>query len=380
MKEKPIRILQCGMTNNYGGVEAFIMNVYRNIDREKFQFDFLTLHNGNIACEDEIKKLGGRIFKVEYSKKSNLIKHYTELRKFFKKYGKEFAVIHMNECFPNYSLPLKYAKKYGIEIRIFHSHNSDDMYKSKSNINQFIKNVKFFIERKLIVKRANYLFACSKDAGKYMFRNNKFQIIKNGIDVQKFRFNKLLRNSIRKELNVENNIVIGFVGRLQYQKNPLFALKIFKNLLKQNNNYKFVIIGVGDLDKEIVKYINDNDLNSNVVLLGFKDNINDYYQGMDLFLLPSRFEGFGIVFVEAQASGLPCVTTNNVPNLTKVTNNIVYIDSNNISIWCNKISEMIKVNKNRENNYKEVIEKGFDISNTVKRLSNIYLNARNLDE
>ncbi len=372
MSNKPIRILQCGMTDNYGGVEAFIMNVYRNIDKSKVQFDFLTLHDKKIVCEDEIKKMGGRIFKVEYSKKDNLIKHYTALNTFFKQYANEFVGIHMNSCFPNYSLPLKYAKKYNINIRIFHSHNSEDMYKSKYIIVELMKKVKYFFEKKMIKKRATSLLACSDEAGNYMFDKSEFKVIKNGVDLEKFRYNENIRKEIRKELNLRDEIVIGFVGRLQYQKNPLFALEIIKKINEKNTNYKLLMVGSGILESKIKEYIEINKLNANVILLGQRNDVYKLYQAMDIFLLPSNFEGLGIVLIEAQAAGLRCITSDNVPLLTKVTNNISYYNLEELNSWVDSIIEIPILQTNREKAYEEVNKKGFGIRNTIKELTGIY--------
>ncbi|MCI6266629.1 MAG: glycosyltransferase [Erysipelotrichaceae bacterium] len=370
----PIRILQCGLTNHYGGVESIIMNVYRKIDKNKIQFDFLTTHNGKIICEEEIKRMGGRIFKIEYSKKENPILHYKCLKKFFKKHHNEFQGVHMNRCFPNYSLPLKYAKKYNIPIRIFHSHNSNDMYP----FNSIIKKIMIKVNKNLIKKRANILLACSKQAGKYMFGKSKFTIINNGIEISKFKYNESLRNKVRKNLDIEDKIVIGFVGRLQYQKNPLFAIKIMKKLQEEDNNkYILLMIGSGEDEYELKKYVKINNLNKKILFLGHRSDVNELYHAMDIFILPSKFEGLGMVLIEAQTSGVMCLASKNVPPEVKVTDRIKFLDiEKDVDIWCDEIKKISNKKISRNEIYKFVKKNKYNIEYTVSTLENIYLNRR----
>lgn len=367
------RILITGMQHDYNGIEAFIMNVYRNIDRSEYQFDFLTTHDAVIACEDEIKMLGGHIYKVEVPMKENFFKHFSSIKKFFKENGKNYCAIHMNSCFPNYSLPLKYAKKYGVNVRIFHSHNSSDMYVSNNKIKELIKKIKYNYERYMIKKRATHLLACSDEAGKYMFNRNKFAVIKNGIVLENFKYDVEIRRKKRKELEINDSTkVLGFVGRLQYQKNPMLLLEILRNLVKCDKDYLLLIIGVGDKEQEMRAYINKYELDNYVKFLGRRSDVNDLYSAMDIFVLPSIFEGLGIVLIEAQASGLKCVTSENVPLLTKVAENIAYHNIHDIDSWIEDIKRYQVDSNYRENAYRNVEKGGYDIRSTVDILVNGY--------
>ena len=368
---KTIRILQCGLTESYGGMEAFILEVYRNLDRTKIQFDFLITHNGKIACEEEIKSLGGRIFRIEYSRKENFVKHYKELENFFKIHASEFCAVHMNSCFPKYSLPLKYAKKYGIKTRIFHSHNSGDMYASNSKIKTFFKNIEYKIERYFIKKRANVKLACSNEAGRYVFGKSDFKVINNGIDINKFKFDCKLREKVRNELKFKyDDKVVGFVGRLQYQKNPLFALKVFNELQKQDSKYKMIIIGVGNLKEKMEKYIQENKIEG-VFFLGQRKDVNELYQAMDYFLFPSVFEGLGIALIEAETSGVRCFASTAVPELTNITDNVRFLElEKGEKEWARIISNTDIVSRN--DSYKNVKKNKFDIRDTVGELVGVY--------
>ena len=364
---EPIRILHWGMLGGIGGIEMFIMNVYRNIDRSKVQFDFLTTHNGKIAFEDEIKELGGRIYKEIYSKSESIVKHYQSLDNFFRNHP-EFKGIHMHVNNINFITPLKYAKKYNIPIRILHSHNSGNMFGNPS----LIFRMQEYYNKKVVNKYATQLFACSQDAGKWMFGNNKFKVINNAIDVTKFKFNNDIRKKKREELNIKNKKVIGFIGRLQYQKNPEFLIEIFRDINKKDKNTVLVIVGVGDLQQKVNELIEEYDLKNNVILLGTRTDIAELLQAFDLFILPSRFEGLGIVLIEAQASGLSCIASADViPKEVKITNLLEFISlKENSKVWAQTALKMI--GNNRINTINKITLEGYNIETQIKILENLY--------
>jgi len=367
--DEPIRILQCGMTNNYGGVETFIMSIYKNIDRKKIQFDFLTTHDGVIAYEDEIKQMGGRIFKIEYSSRENFVKHFFSLKKFFEEHGSEFKAVHMNKCYPNYTLPLKYAKRSGIENRIVHSHCSKSMIDDTG----ISKRIKSKMDKYKITKRATKLLACSDEAGKYLFENNDFEIIPNGIDMSLFKFNNEIRNKLREQLKITDKYVLGMVGRLAYPKNVMFSLKILKELCRHDKSYVLLLVGDGNERREIEDYICASSLQNNVIILGKKENVESYYQAMDLFLFPSEYEGFGISMVEAQTSGLRCIASDRVPITTKITEVVEYLSiDNGVEEWIRKIEEARKTKIDRLKQYEKCIKTCYNIDNSIDAIMDIY--------
>ncbi len=370
---QPIRILQWGMTNNVGGVEVFIMNIYRNIDRDKVQFDFLLSHNQpEITFEDEINQLGGRVFRVTYGQKESPIKARSCLETFFKEHQGEFAGIHMHSCFITYALPLKYAKKYNIPIRIYHSHNAGDMYPSKS----LLKKILSYTTRKDVKKWSTDLFACSDLAGKYMFHCNDAKWIKNAIDIDKFRFNIETRNLLREKYNLQDKKVVGFVGRLQYQKNPLQLIDIFNLVYQKEENSILIIIGTGDLENQIKEKIESYNLNHAVILLGQQNNVNEWYQAMDCFLFPSRFEGLGIVLIEAQCSGLSCVATNQViPKEVSLLDSFSFLNIDESEmIWADTVIENLKKSdiEKRQVSYEIIKKSGYDITNLCIEMKDYY--------
>ena len=318
-----IRILQIGMSCNPGGVENFVMNLYRNIDRNQIQFDFLIDHNSpKIAYEDEIKKLGGRIYREYYRRKEIFTKNRKSIKQFLNEHPEITGVhMHANTLNPMFQV-LKYAKKKGLKIRIVHAHNSGYMKKMK------LKDKIYEIYARNRLKSVTTdLLACSSEAGKWMFKKNNFIVINNAIDVSKFRYNENKRKEIRKKFEInEKQLVIGHIGRMNYQKNPIFLVEILKEIVKKEPNAILLYIGTGEMECEIKNKICEYNLEHNVVLLGSVEDTSSYFNAMDIFLLPSLFEGLGIVLLEAQANGLVCYTSNNVPEIVNIYNSVHYIE------------------------------------------------------
>lgn len=371
--EQPIRILQLGMTNNPGGVENFVINIYRNIDRNKIQFDFLLDHNApKIAYEDEILSLGGKIYRQYYRRKEFFKKGRKSIKYFFKMHPEIKGVhMHANTLNPMFRV-LQVAEKMKIPVRILHSHNSNYMKKPK------IKDKIYEIyESKKLKKTVTKLIACSEEAGKWMFKKNKFIVVKNGINVKDFAFDENERKALRKKLSIENKFVIGHIGRMNYQKNPIFILEIFNEIHKMNNDAELLYIGDGELKGEIEKFMKDKNLESSVILMGKCEKVSGYYNVMDAFLFPSRFEGLGIALLEAQANGIKCYTSNRVPKETNIVGNVSYIELNKSS---KEWADFIFNNKNERTN-KNIIDKfilsGYDIKSTVLDIEKIYLEGVN---
>lgn len=345
------------------GIASCLMNYYNEL-LNKFNVTFLLLQNIESSYTDIVKKSKGNIkilptTKIKYSYKTQRF-----IEELFK--NNHFDIVHINIPGPYGALILKMAKKNNIKSRIYHSHNPKNNLSLKSRISSSIYN-------KLCVKRATDYLACSQLAGSSIFGNKKFEILKNCIDTKRFQFNPIARDLKRKELNVDNDtIVIGSVGRAEQQKNPLFALECFKEYLKKRPNSIYIWIGNGSLLNEMEKFIDRNDLNEKVKLLGVKDRIEDWYSAMDLFFLPSKFEGLGIVYIEAQASGLPVLTSTEVPEDIELSRLINKLDLN-ISVfeWAQKIYNM-ELNNNRLEAINYIKDGGYDKSNEKEKLGNIY--------
>ncbi len=359
-KKEPIRILNFVPNMKAAGVETFIMNVYRNIDRDKVQFDFIVHNKKREFYDDEIESLGGKIYRLSYKDDKNIFKYIKDLNNFFKEH-KEYNIVHghMQSMMPLY---LRIAKKHGVKTRIAHSHN-----------NSYEKSVKGFILH--ILSRFSRFYstnnyACSTDAGKYLFgKKRKFDVIYNGVNVDKFKFNKKSRQKIRDELNIsKDEILIGNVGRIEKQKNQKFLLDVFHKLLDNDVKYRLLIIGTGSLENELKNYAVKLGLENKIIFKKNISNINDYMCAMDMFCLPSLYEGLGIVLIEAQLSGLKCFATDKtVANETNISNNIYYLPLDK-ERWINKILNC-KLSKNR----KTVLNDDFNIKNVSTDLEERYL-------
>lgn len=366
MNNKTMRIAQIIGKYNGGGVEAVVMNYYRNIDRNKIQFDFICDNDSTNIPYEEIEKLGGKVILVSPYQK--LPKYLKELKKVFKKNNYKIIHSHINALSV---FPLFAAKCAGVPIRIAHSHSTTNKVEWKKNLlKQALKPFsKVF---------ANNYFACTEHAGRWLFGNRTFNsekvlVVNNGIDVDSYSFNEKIRNEKRKELNIKDtDIVIGHIGRFVKQKNHEFLINVFNELYKENNNYKLVLIGQGPLQDEMKQKAKDLGIEEVVMFLGQKTDANKYYQAMDLFLFPSLYEGLGMVFIEAQASALPSIASTEVPEIAKVSDRAYFIGLDQpIKVWTNKINEVIK--QERKVDIKRIKRAGYDIVTEAKKLETKYI-------
>lgn len=360
---EPIRVLHIVTTMNRGGLETMIMNYYRNIDRSKVQFDFLVHRNQESDYDQEILSLGGKIYRISHLNPFSF-KYRKELKQFFKNHS-EYKIVHCHlDCMS--SIPLSYAKKAGIGVRIAHSHNANQEHNLKYVLKWYYK--------KKIQKYATILFACSKKAGKWMFEDHDFQILNNAIDAKKFSYNESLRVEMRKKLNLEDNFVIGHVGRFNAQKNHGFIIEVFSELIKINRNAKLLLVGEGDLENKLKKQVNYLGLDEQVIFYGKCDDVPSIMQVMDVFFFPSLFEGLPLTLIEAQASGLPCVISDIITNECCITHDINLCSlKSSIQNWVRMLNQY-STNFKRKNTYEFIVKRGFDIENNTAILEEVYCN------
>src|SRR5574344_1815294 len=358
------------MSTNYDGTETFIINLYRNIDRNKVQFDFLNVYDSPIACEEEIKSLGGNIYHLHLRRRQDGLKKYKkQIREF---YGTHyFDIVHQNvQDLINIDM-IKYAKKYGIKKRIIHAHNSE--YGQR---NKFFTRISIFINKISYKKYANILLSCSKTSNDFVFgKKSKSIFVINGIETNKFCFSNDKRNQIRKQYQiVDSDKAYCHVARIDYQKNQFFLLDVFSNLLKKDSNSLLLFCGSGSKqdEEELLHYCNSLNIKNRVYFLGKVANIQDILCGSDYFILPSRFEGFPISLVEAETSGLPCIISDKVPTDIIVVPLVHKIPLDLGPVEFAKKVFSIKQNFNRYECFSESKCK-FDITNTVKQVEELYL-------
>ena len=349
-----------------GGVESVIMNYYRHLDHSKIQFDFICDEDSTRIPYDEIKKLGGRVFLIP--KYQKLLKYLKALEKIFKE--NQYRIVHSNintlSVFPLYA-----AKKAGVPIRISHSHSTSNPKEWKRNL---IKN----ILRPFSKRYATDYFACSELAGRYLFGNKTFdrgevKIIHNAIDIDKFRFDEVARKKLRKEFGIKDStIVIGHVGRFVQQKNHTFLVDVFKGYHEKNPDSKLFLIGSGPLEDKIKKKVEKLGLKNSILFLGQRNDINKLYSVMDIFCLPSLYEGLPVVGVEAQATGLLCELSSDMTKETKALNTTRFISLERTpEEWTKIILEDYSKFK-RHNTTEEITKNYFNIKKEALKLEDKY--------
>lgn len=369
-----IRVLHCVAGMNRGGIETFIMNIYRNIDRSKIQFDFLVHTEKTCHYDQEIKSMGGKIYSIPPRNKS-IIGNVRSLDKFFKNHS-EYKIVHQHVSSLSYIEPIRIAKKYGVKTRIVHGHNTRQGGHSFHKYFHYLNQV--FID-----SYATDCFACSKLAAEWTFPskildNNRYSVINNGIETDQFVFNANIRNKTRENMGLNDKFVIGNIGRFQMQKNHNFLIDIFKEIHIRNFNSVLLLVGEGELKPQIEKKVKSLGLESHVIFMGSRNDVSDLLQAMDVFLFPSLNEGLGIVLVEAQASGLKCFASSKViPEEVDLTGLVNFIDLNNSAEhWA--IDVINGKDYERKKTYDGIINKGYDIKVISSQLQKWYLEKINI--
>jgi len=376
--KESIKILQVFGKLNRGGAETMLMNIYRKIDRNKFQFDFIIHTKEKCDYNDEIEKLGGKIYSIPRYKIYNHFQYKKAWKNFFAQHP-EYKIIH-SHVRSTASIYLKIAKKYGLKT-VAHSHSTS----SGKGIRAIIKNILQYRIR----FAADCFLGCSQEANRWLFgkkiaNSKKCMVLKNGIELNKFLFNTETREKIREKLGVkENEILIGHVGRFVKVKNHSFLIKVFKKYYNDvNNNTKLLLIGDGCLKEKVSKKVKKIGLEKQVIFKEKITNVQDYYNAMDIFVFPSLFEGLGIVLIEAQLSGLNCIISKNIPEEAIISKNVKRINEFNVNQWVNAIKFDIQKCNNREMLEKKGRKENYDINYTTKQIEKFYmkLNLRKKEE
>lgn len=351
-----IRIFMIGFSENKGGVESYISYLNDSLDHERFEV---------IYSLPEMT-IDGKVW-IRPKNRHNYLAYKRFWHEFFK-YNK-FDVIYYNTCDIVSVDMLKFAKRAQVPIRIIHSHNT--------NVQQKLRLIHKFSEkynRKHIDNYATHLFACSDEAGEWMFGDKHFTVLKNGIDISKYKYSDKKRENCRSYLKIKNQKLIGCVGRLDPQKNPLFTLKIMEAVKEIDSDTAFVFVGDGELKGALSAEIKKLQLDSCVYLIGNRNDVNEWYSAFDCLLMPSLFEGFPFVLVEAQAAGLPCVVSSSVSEDTNLTGLVEFVGlDDSVETWASTILNACE--KGRKDTTKELIDAGYSIENTANYVSDIIENS-----
>lgn len=375
MMAQPIHILQWGMTTGLGGIETFIMNVYRHMDRTKVQFDFLQdYHDGPLHFENEIQSMGGHIYRVLVPQRDSLIRSRTCLPRFFRQHP-EIMGVHMHANFP-YALPLKYAQRAGIGLRILHSHNIEEYQHHENPLRALLWDMRSQAIAKDIDRYPTHYFACSDLAANFMFPNKPYTWIRNGIDRAQFAYNAATREKARRELKLsDHTTVIGFCGGLRPQKNPMFLMDVFERYHAIHPDSVLVMVGDGPLRDEIERRIVETNLDGCVRLLGQRSDVAELYQAMDAFVLPSVAEGLGIVYIEAQCAGLPCLGSADVVPESAQVCDLMHFErlENGPDAWAARLDDILKHAPERRDRSADVKAAGYEMSDVAAQLQEFYV-------
>ena len=365
--QEPIRIAQIIGKWLGGGVESVVMNYYRHVDRTKIQFDFICDEDSTNIPYDEIKKLGGKIILVPPYQK--VFEYQKDLIKIFKDNNYKIVHSHLNTLSV---FPLRAAKKAGVPVRIAHSH-------STTNKKEWKKNLLKQILRPFSKVYATDYMCCSELAGRWLFGNKEYDkgnvyLLNNAIDLDKFKYDEQLRNKKRKELNIKDDtLVIGHVGRFVEQKNHRFLIDIFNEVHKQKENSILLLVGQGPLMEEMKEKVKTLGIKDSVKFLGQRNDVSELYNLMDLFLFPSLYEGLPVVGIEAQATGLLCVLSDDMTKETKVLNETEFLSlKQSASVWAKIILNKQLMLLDKNNTTKKMSAVGYDINIESFKLEKIY--------
>lgn len=362
-----IRILHSVSNMDRAGIETMLMNYYRHIDRSRVQFDFLCNKTKPGAYDEEIKALGGKIL------------HTTGLNPF--KYGKYLACMHqIIQDHPEYQIihahngalaayPLYSAMREGIKHRICHVHSASFTVDYKLPVKLFCKP--------FLPRCANHYWACGNAAAKFYYGERRVdaketRVINNAIEIDKFVFNEKVRANLRTQYELNDKLVIGHAGRFMTQKNHAFLIDVFAQVIRKKTNSFLVLLGDGELFGQMQEKVKAMGIADSVLFLGNVSNVNEWYQAMDLFVMPSIWEGLPVVGIEAQTADLPCVFSDDITREVELLPNTKFMSRKlPAEQWADEILNMVPAQK-RINRKKLIQDAGYDISVEAEKLMTLY--------
>ncbi len=363
MKNKILILL--GDLNRCNGITSYVMNYYKYLNHEQFDIDFVITNNDiDPDYQRIIEENNSKIFFVPAPSIKTMIRDFRKMKSFLKEHLLQYDMFYCHLLNQGYFY-LRYARKLGFHKRVFHSHNIVTREKNK------LRDFRNQLFKHLVSKEADYYFACSDLAGiDLLGKKQDYQIINNAIEVKEYIYDETIRKKIRKDFNIEDKLVCIQVGRLAYQKNPEFSLKFFQEFQKKIPNAFLIFVGSGVEEDKLKQMVNDNHLDQNVLFLGTRNDVNHLLMAADIFLFPSRFEGLGMVAIEAQVSGLPCYISNAVPRETKILDTTEYLSTDDIKLWVDVVSNQYSSAVRKD--YSALVRKqGYDIEEEVKTLETI---------
>lgn len=378
IKQRPIRVLHVLGTTNLGGAESRIMELYRCIDRNQVQFDFLIHTREDGHYSEEIRSLGGHIYSLPRFKIFNMAEYRKAIHTFFKEHT-EFSVVqgHMTSTAAIY-LPIakqEYGRRSMPLITAAHARSA--------GVDKGLKGLATRILRLPLKNRADYLFTCSKEAGIAVYgaravREGRVWTIPNAIDAQRFSFQQKVRDEIRSELGIQDKFVIGHVGRFGFMKNHTYLVDVFAKICETRKDAVLVMIGQGELEETIREKVKSLGLEDRAYFLGNRYDVEKYYQAFDYFVFPSTFEGLPGSVAEAQAAGLHCLVSDKVTREVALTDLVAYRSIEEDSgLWAEEILGNAQAALVREDMREAIAQKGFDVRRQAVQMAQFYRTGQN---
>ncbi len=363
-----IRVLQILSSFNRGGMETFIMNVYRTIDKTQIQFDFLISQEG-CDYELEAKSYGARIYYKGSRRKDGFVSYCKKLDGFFKEHAKDYVAVHYHESTLSSMEPLFYAKKYGIKNRILHSHSS-------SVAGSKLHYITHYVNKLFVRNLATQYVGCSAKAISWFYKGtgvySKAVMIANGINPKLFVFDEQKKAHVRSELGIGiNDLVIGHIGRFMWIKNHKYIIDVFEQIHMQRPDSKLILIGIGPLFDEIKERVREKGLSDVVLFMGLRSDIPELLQAIDVVIMPSIYEGMPVSLVEAQAAGALVYGSDTISKDTAITDRMHFLSiEKDPSFWADIILSNDSVKK--VDTSAEIKKSGFDINEIAKDLVKRY--------
>ena len=372
-ESRRLRVLQVGMTRNLGGIETYLIEQFRHLDKSKIDYDFVNITGEYSICyEDEILASGSKIFKV-VSRHKNPLLHYWQWFNILLQNKGIYDVIVLNTNSLEYVFPLVLGKIFGIPVRVIHSHNSG--FENKQGL---ARRLLVGMNKKLLAWSANLRFACSQFAGQWMFKDNPYHVIYNAIDIHKYDADPIVREETRNALGLHTELTLLHVGRFSYQKNHSFLLDIFKGVHRIQPDSVLLLVGdtteESEFLTEVKRKIKAYGLENVVRLLGRRDDVNKIMQAADVLVMPSFFEGLTVVGIEAQASDLPLLLSDTVTKELGLLPSTQFISLEaGPTAWAEAIVNSKQ--HNRQSRYEELKAAGYDIGNETERVEKLLIDA-----
>ena len=372
-ESRRLRVLQVGMTRNLGGIETYLIEQFRHLDKSKIDYDFVNITGEYSICyEDEILASGSKIFKV-VSRHKNPLLHYWQWFNILLQNKGVYDVIVLNTNSLEYVFPLVWGKIFGIPVRVIHSHNSG--FENKQGL---ARRLLVGMNKKLLAWSANLHFACSQFAGQWMFKDNPYYVIYNAIDIHKYDADLIVREETRNALGLHTELTLLHVGRFSYQKNHSFLLDIFKEVHRIQPDSVLLLVGdtteESEFLTEVKRKIKAYGLENVVRLLGRRDDVNKIMQAADVLVMPSFFEGLTVVGIEAQASDLPLLLSDTVTKELGLLPSTQFISLEaGPTAWAKAIVNSKR--HNRQSRYEELKAAGYDIVNETERVEKLLIDA-----